>query len=244
MAEKYYTHSGDDGDVIYFLASLRKMGGGHVRLTPSANLVREAYSPSKAERMAALLRAQPYVLSCEYCPPGERDAILREGGVNADGWRGQYKGGPNIIDWQADYLGCWPADRTPWLTVPSPLAVAPAIIHRSFRYRHDYAVPWWDVPSGFRGRVAMVGSPAEYEEFCGRYGWVPYHPTADFLELARVIAGAKLFVGNQSAPMACALGLGVAVVQEVCPGTPNCRLPGRDNAQYIGHYSEVRWPDV
>ena len=164
MMGTYYT-SGDDGDVTYLLPSLKVLGGGHLRLTPSTGLVRSPYTPSKAESLATLIRLQPYIHSCEYATQAERDEILRSGeGVNCDGFRRQYKG-PTILDWQADYLGCGRIGYDPWLTVPDPISVAPVVMHRSPRYHND-SFPWWDVPSGFEGRIVMVGSREEHETFC------------------------------------------------------------------------------
>ncbi len=244
IAEKIYYCSGDAGDVIYTLSCIKVLGGGHVRLTPSVSLVRASYTPSKAESEARLIRCQPYILSCEYCTREERDEMLKRGsGVNVDGFRRQYKGGPNIIDWISDYLGLGKLRYDPWLTVPNPTPIAPVVIHRSPRYQTPF-FPWWDVLTRFAGRVIMVGLPEEHRDFCARYGPVPYHPTQDFLELAQVIAGSQLFIGNQSAPMAVALGLGTTLVQEVDPGTANCCFWGRSNAQFIRHRNEeIHWPE-
>ena len=82
--------------------------------------------------------------------------------------------------------------------------------------------------------MVFVGSPLEAQVFQG-FGApkvaIPYEATSNLLELARVIAGAKVFIGNQSAPMAIALGLGQNVIQEVWAQNPNCRLK-RHNAIY------------
>ncbi len=49
--------------------------------------------------------------------------------------------------------------------------------------------------------------------------------------MANAIGSAKLFIGNQSCPMAIALGLGKNVIQEVWPLNGNCIL-NRANAVY------------
>ena len=59
-------------------------------------------------------------------------------------------------------------------------------------------------------------------------------PTANIMELARLIAGAGVLIGNQSAPMAIALGLGQNVIQECWQGNPNCLFPKRRNAIFWG----------
>jgi GT2 family glycosyltransferase/tetratricopeptide (TPR) repeat protein len=73
-----------------------------------------------------------------------------------------------------------------------------------------------------RESAVFVGTPAEHKEFVREFGIVPYQPTADLLELARVIAGAALFVGNQSCPYAIAEALKVPALQETREVDPNC----------------------
>jgi hypothetical protein len=68
----------------------------------------------------------------------------------------------------------------------------------------------------------FVGTAAEFEEF----GAGEHYFADDALGLARVIAGASVFVGNQSLPYAIAEGLKVGRLQEVSTDVPNCRFPG------------------
>lgn len=70
--------------------------------------------------------------------------------------------------------------------------------------------------------AGFVGTAAEHQDFCRSVGPVPWIATADFLDLARVIAGSELFVGNQSCPSALAEGLKHTMILEVYPPLPNC----------------------
>ena len=130
--------------------------------------------------------------------------MVRGGAANIDGFRREYKGGPNILDWISDYLGQGRIAYDPWLSVEGCVHAADVVVHRSPRYRNEL-FPWGDAVALYAGRMAVVGSPEEHKEFCQRWGEVPYRPTRDYLELAQVIAGARLFIGNQSSPMAVAL---------------------------------------
>jgi hypothetical protein len=47
-------------------------------------------------------------------------------------------------------------------------------------------------------------------------------PTSTLLQIARVIAGSRLFVGNQSCPAAIAEGLKHSMILEVYRDLPNC----------------------
>jgi hypothetical protein len=53
-------------------------------------------------------------------------------------------------------------------------------------------------------------------------GEVPHYKTKTLLEAARVIAGADLYVGNQTATHAIAEGLKKRIILEVWPEGPNC----------------------
>jgi hypothetical protein len=61
----------------------------------------------------------------------------------------------------------------------------------------------------------FVGTYEEWVNLIDHFGfWIPKVETGYLLDVARVIAGAKVFVGNQSCPLAIAHGLGKPVVQE------------------------------
>jgi hypothetical protein len=72
--------------------------------------------------------------------------------------------------------------------------------------------------------------PDEYALFTKLTGLVnvPYHGTCPYRELAQLIAGSKLFIGNQSFPFALAEAMKCPRVLEVCPICPNC-IPQSDN---------------
>ena len=93
--------------------------------------------------------------------------------------------------------------------------------HLSRRYRNP-GFPWKRVYARYGREAVMVGTPPEHAEFCAAVGPVSYVYTPTFLELAQVVAGCALFVGNQSGPLAVAIGLRKRFVQEVCLTDPNC----------------------
>ena len=86
--------------------------------------------------------------------------------------------------------------------------------------------------------MAFVGLQEEYAEFVSEFGYMPHVRTNDFLELARVIAGSKAFIGNQSSPLALAIGLGQNVMVEVFDKDPNCCFD-RDTALF----TQLTWID-
>lgn len=96
-------------------------------------------------------------------------------------------------------------------------------MHRSSRY-HNAQFPWKAIVEKYGQYALFVGLRKEWEAFCKEFGPVGYHPTADFLELARLIKGSRLFVGNQSAPYAIAEGLKHPAILESCPSCQDCQF--------------------
>lgn len=112
----------------------------------------------------------------------------------------------------------------PWLHVtPNTDYADKIVIARSSRYRspeisyrflHKYS------------NLVFVGLPDEYEDFRQYVPGAEYHPVNNFLELARIIAGSRLFIGNQSFPFALAEALKVRRVLEVYYQSPNVMTEG------------------
>ncbi len=121
----------------------------------------------------------------------------------------------------------------PWLTVPGKRkASGKIVIARSPRYQNRY-FPWKTIVDHYdRDRFQFVGLPEEHERFEKEFGEVNYLSVNNFLDLAKHIRNAELFIGNQSSPMAIAMGLGVPIIQEICLEQPDCVFR-RDNVQYV-----------
>jgi hypothetical protein len=209
-----FSHGGDTGDLIYALATVKMLGGGRMRLVKS-HRVRESFSPAKVESLRPLLEAQPYITGVEYAEV----AI----GVDLDQFRNRYRYDLSLCDMVATTFGLPPYPREePWLFCSDPKPVARVVIGRSPRYHND-RFPWRRVCEKYAREAVFVGLPEEHAAWQGEFGSIPYFPTPDWWELCRVIAGAQIFCGNQSAPMAIALALCVPrIVQEMCPFPADC----------------------
>lgn len=112
----------------------------------------------------------------------------------------------------------------PWLNVGEPKTVAPVIFSRASRYRNTF-FPWKQLFERYGNNAVFVGLEEEHRMFCQEVGRMPHFATADLLEAAKVIAGATLFIGNQSCPYAIAEGLKQNAILEVWREWPNCIYP-------------------
>ena len=77
----------------------------------------------------------------------------------------------------------------------------------------------------------LVGLDEEHEDFCKKFGEVEHLHTIDLYDVAEAIAGASLFIGNQSSPNAIANALRAPSIVETCLYAFDC-IYERDNATY------------
>lgn len=216
-----FRHAGDLGDIIYALPAIRAMGGGDLFIE-SASYTRQKLTKDRWCGIDLLLKEQPYITSVRPYY-GENVAhnlnlfrVTMERGL-ASG-NGHDK---SLCDWVLETNGLpLTAKDEPWLTV-DPKPVAAVVINRtgagrpSHQCYHNPAFPWHRVWRKYHDNAVFIGTPAEHELFCKVCGEVPYHLTANLLEAAQVIAGASLFVGNQSVCHSLAQGLFKRVLLEV-----------------------------
>jgi hypothetical protein len=206
-----FKHSGDLGDIIYALPAIRALGGGVLMLDPEGgrneplcdDKIRKGthLDAARIELLRPLLMRQPYI----------RDVVLWSGQPfdhNLDEFRRYVGDGcENLADSHLVAFGLPSSERDrPWLDVGDPITIPDRriVIHRSVRHQGNFGF-WYTNAQQLVDRAVFVGVPKEHEIF--EYTFevkIPYHHTADFLELARVIAGAEHFVGNASFPHALA----------------------------------------
>ena len=223
---KVFHHSGDMGDVIYSLPAIRALGGGALYISadcrhPYPCPPRVKVGPEWSASLATLTNAQEYIWNTQWTQrtPFSADYDLNE-------FR-KYYSQPSIDPTSSlwalnrNHWGLKYEESESWLKVERPNPVAPIVIARSARYHND-DFPWLQLAIKYGNQSVFVGTKEEYRAF--PFQSIPYQPTANLLELARVIAGSKVFIGNQSCPLAIALGLGKNVVTEAWKQNPNCNL--------------------
>lgn len=245
---KSFRMAGDLGDLCLSLPVVRHFGGGIMYLE-TAKYTREPMTPQRIKLIEPLLRAQPYISDvrpwrgepCDYNLNDFR-AVMGRSHKAGKGFQ------TALVDW---FLDTFQVPRTakdePWLTVEA-IRVKPVVFSRSGPGRrpehvyHNSQFPWHRVWQKYGRDAVFVGLPEEHEEFCATCGEVDYQPTEDLLQVAQVIAGADLFVGNQSCPHAIAESLKKRIVLEVWKQGPNC-LAFRPDVIH-GWSADIKLPDL
>lgn len=228
MEVKTYRHAGDAGDLAYFMAIIKALGRG-ILYIEAANYTRVRMTPDKYAPLVPLLRAQDYIEDV-------REWIGQPVDINGNDFRALlFKAlrvgiGKEValIDWMIRAHQCDPSIKDqPWLTV-EPNKIARVVFSRSGAGRapshtyHNPNFPWHAVYQKYGQEAIFIGLQEEYNVFKRTCADVPFYKTNDLLEAAQVIAGADLFVGNQSLPHAIAEGLKKNIVLEVWREGPNC----------------------
>lgn len=223
---KTFKHSGHLGDIISGLPTIIQLGGGKLFID-SDPLVKPPLPLSQIVPMLKpLLESQPYIESVEAWDNQEVD-------YDMDSWR--YKGFhfqiENLAKCQLKNYNLTYDLTQKWLDVP-PIHKKDIIINRTNRY-HNPKFNWTKALSLFpQKEILFVGSRDEWDTFCREvYTAVEFYQVKDFLELASVIAGSKLFIGNQSFCWWLAEAMKVDRWLEVCPYAPNS-MPRTLNGKY------------
>lgn len=238
---------GDAGDITYALCLLKELGGSHTLLLQQSarTKARGVDGISQLHRLVGpLASAQPYISECRVMIAGEKidwqSALFRN--------QGHYRQGETLMEAHRKNLeattglGSGITGKTRWLDAPADKSMAgKVVVNRTGRYRNQY-FPWMEVVAHYGHRLVFVGLKHEWREFCGHFGYVDFRPTSDLLEVASLIAGSSLFIGNQSSPFAVAEGLKHPRILEMSMEFPDTVFGG-DNVQYVADGTAVL-PDV
>jgi hypothetical protein len=221
-----FKHSGNAGDLIYALPTIKHLAGpegASLRLAldiPISNkhlrhpLGNVMLNQGIFDRLSKLLLAQDYLREVQVHVGEAVDFdldVIRRAPLPHDRL--------GICQWYGYFLGTAPDLSQPWLTVdPDPTTRDTVLLARSGRYRNDF------LDFRFLGGVpnlAFVGLQDEYEDMRRQLPNLRWLQVEDFHQLARLIAGCRLFIGNQSFPFALAEALKAPRVLELFPLSPN-----------------------
>jgi hypothetical protein len=257
MLVNKFKHSGAFGDLIYSLSIVKYLGGGEFYLhLNQIDWIGQHYYGSKPnpfhqgrlkesdfEFMKEFMLAQEYLSKFEIMNPASEITH------NLDRFRTLFVGHPgNYVDIYSVTFGIKdPLIRTslrnsPWLTVPEVKVVEnrPVVINRTSRWIPSVLGKQWTKwqEENLEKKSVFVGLPEEYEQFKKTLKWdIPYQPVDNMLELAQYIAGAELFIGNQSVALSLAIGLGTKFYCELRQDLPlernECWFKDHPNGSYF-----------
>lgn len=232
-AVRSFKHSGDMGDIIYALPTIRVVGGGHLFLS-KADFTRNQPNAAYLANIGPLLTCQSYVNSVQLYDG-------RSVAFDLDLFRFIKNDCTNIAARHLRAFGLPESEiDQQWLDV-EPKRVASVVLNLTSRYRNS-CFPWTAVRKKYHKKAVFLGTEEEHRNFVAFHGKVDHYKTANLLEVAEVIAGCELFIGNQSCAYAIAEGLKKPVIQEVCLTIHNCMF-NRPDAQYVAG-KRITLPDV
>jgi hypothetical protein len=205
-----FYHTGDLGDIIAALPVIRQLGGGGL-VVGNQGVGWRTMEGARFNAIKPLIEAQPYISSVRFEYPPERVDF------DLSGFRNVYSRHYNLSEAQAKWLNVINLNLDPWLEVaPSELSRGRIIVARSGRYQNP-RFPWVQLVRFYGRRMSFVGFKDEFDAFVrstGGIGAVSHIHTRSLLEVAALIKGSDLFIGNQSCPCWIAMGLGHRMIQE------------------------------
>jgi hypothetical protein len=229
-------HSGNAGDIIYSLPVAKKLSeltfkpinfllklNENLVLPPgySHPLNNVMLNQEMADMLLPLLNSLPYINQTQVYNNQETHinlSLFREAGLELD------KG--NIARWNFYTTGINADLSKPWINVQPDNEFADSIVlARSSRYNNPL------IDYNFLGdydKVVFIGVKQEYDKMKKSLPKLYWHKVSNFLELAKVIGGSRLFIGNQSFPFAVAEGLKTRRLLEVYHRSPNV-IPEGEN---------------
>ncbi|RYD89201.1 MAG: hypothetical protein EOP54_25985, partial [Sphingobacteriales bacterium] len=234
-------HSGNAGDIIYALATIKKMQeitavpinlyfklGQPLLIDPKYThpLGNVMLNQKMVDMLHPLISSQPYINNCESFI-NQRINIdmdyFRSGVVPLD------KG--NIARWCSYITGINPQLWKKWLFVEPDTTYADTIvIARSERYRNHL------IDHSFLNKYpnkVFIGVQSEYKDMKKMLPDLKLVEVTDFLQMARIIAGCKFFIGNQSFPFAIAEALKVPRILEPSFDVINVVPEGEDGYDFF-----------
>jgi len=221
--KRVFRHSGARGDLVYGLPCMEAMGGGELLITLASKAYKSApMTQGDVSQLSEVLTKLPYVDSVRVFEKGDKvDWDLNR-------FRKVCSDYTHLAKCHLLVSGTSQDLSAPWINrgLFSPREVAPIVIARSGRY-HGYFD--WNVLAGRQQDCVFVGSGEEYEDFIDLTGFsgIKHNVTENMIDMVEVIAGSKLFIGNQSFPYAVAEAMKVPRVLEVFMDALNSLPNGR-----------------
>lgn len=251
---------GTYGDNVYYLCLMKMLGGGNLFVKLNyldyhcTHVIGPPYSAGlgltgklkqyEYDFMAPFLESQDYIHNVavwnneplDYNIDGAWEYHLIKG------WQG------NIPETYALTLGMNILDPDiqkklwyePWLTPVEPIRIPgkPVIVNRTPRHLFGTHGSGWSrfIANKLSDYGVFVGHENEHADFEQKFGIsIQHHKCSDMLEVARLIQGAEMFIGNQSMALSLAIGFGKTYFCEIRGDWQHTRTPH-------GGYGDVWFP--
>ncbi len=233
-----FSHIGLNGDVVYSIPAMLSIAEGKkIRLyldvtqkTMYTSNMRhfnkdKILTPKSVEFLRPLILSNTQFEICDIWNGEKIDYDLNE----FRKYPFDYRMG-HICRWYFLAFGVSYNLSNPWLNVNANLKYENAIvIARSFRYRAlgiDYSF------LNKHKNVKFLGLLDEFEDIKKQIPDIEHIHVNNALEMAGIIAGCRLFIGNQSFPFAVAEALKIKRVLEVCYECPNVIVDGDEGYDF------------
>lgn len=243
---------GDCGDVIFLLNLLKHILGGPHSLGIRHSTMTKAKTADKAVLLFKLL--EPLVAQQDYI----KEFKILDANDKID-WESEdfrrlkhFTEGETLMQAHLNHYNMVKQSRlkvtgsTPWLKVKlSKESKGRVVVNLTERYRNA-SFPWQKIADHYRDLILFVGLEHEHHYFCRDYGKVEHVKTDNLLQVAELIAGSELFIGNQSSAGAIAEGLKHRRIQETSLVFPDCVFPqaaGLPEVQHVAN-GEVVLPAI
>lgn len=228
------------GDVIYSLPTVKALGGGLLYLDieggKSEPEVQKQHSRgfinftrSMYDTLYPLLKQQPYITDVQIWQGQTVDYNLDQAR------RLMHNQRMNLV---ALWLTAFNLDPSTynqtWLTLNSPplRLNKPILVNRTVRYHSKYHW-WWGNAPALAQQGIFIGLEKEHDIFQYTYDVrIEYFKAQDALQIAQLLAGSQILVGNQSFIMSLAHGLGTPYLEEAYDYAPTSIFQ-RENGKYI-----------
>jgi hypothetical protein len=223
---KAAAHSGDLGDLIYYLPVAKALGIERIYFVN-----RPVTKPITEKRYLFLKKLiQRHGIDFLYKEPEEpviNSWDFRKAGLPF---------GKNLTEIQASFAGV-NVPLEPWLQAQKVKGFCDKIIlHRSPRYQNPL-FPIKDILEEFKKDILVIGAKEEIESV-KKIVDVEECYFEDAAELCDAMYSCKCFIGNQSSPMGLAIGSGANFLQEVCIWATDCIYPRKNGFYSFDGYAE------
>jgi hypothetical protein len=192
MKAKTFLHSGNLGDIIYSLPTIIALGGGILYIGTGKGKLERPMNQNMVKQMVDFLKSQPYLVDVL---PHQGEAV----DYNLDKFRERKWPNPDIhlANRHLIVFGVKFDLTKSWLANITPNYLGDIIIQNGFRSR-DISLNW-ETLKDYKNKCIFVGFKNEYRTFRWKTKLnIKFHQTQSILELAQIVKGSKLFIGNQS----------------------------------------------